>query len=216
MIKKYLAELFGTFVLVFCGTGAIILSNETNAVSDFGIALTFGLSVFAMILLFGKISGAHINPAVTIALTISKHSPLRVLLPYITFQIFGAILASLSLKILAPGNVLLGSTMPSGSELESFLLEIVMTFILVLTIYVIPDKANKKINVSAIAVSMVVGLEAFFGGPISGASMNPARSIGPAIVSGHLEHIWIYVLAPIMGASLAAFIARVVMKKSGY
>jgi len=203
-MKKYIAEAIGTFALVFCGTGAIIINEETNSiVSHAGIAITFGLIVMAMIYALGNISGAHLNPAVSIAFTIAKRFPVKQLVPYIIGQVIGALSASLVLKILFPGSLFLGATMPHGSEWQSFVLEFILTFFLMLVIINVATGSKEQGMFAGLAIGSTVLLEAMFAGPICGASMNPARSIAPALVSGHTEHLWIYITATITGATLA-------------
>lgn len=203
-MRKYLAELIGTFALVFCGTGAIIINQESGGViTHVGVAITFGLIVSAMIYSVGDISGAHLNPAVTIAFWIAKSFPIKEVAPYIISQGLGAFTASISLKLLFPLNNTLGSTLPHGSVMESFILELILTFILMFVILQVA-KGNKEQGMFAgIAIGGVVLLEAMFAGPICGASMNPIRSIAPAIISGHTEHLWVYIFAPITGAIFA-------------
>jgi aquaporin NIP len=208
-MKKYLAELIGTFTLVFCGTGAIVINQEFGGVvSHLGVAITFGLVVTAMIYSFGHVSGAHINPVVSIALWASGTFDKRELAPYLISQLLGAILASGLLRLLFPTNALLGSTHPAGSQWQSFVLEFFLTFFLMLVIL----KSTEHIETSKFA-GMVIGatvmLEALFAGPVCGASMNPARSIAPAIVSGNISSLWIYIAAPVSGALLAVFIQRI-------
>lgn len=204
MLKKYFSEFLGTFILVFCGTGAIIINEISGgAITHVGVAITFGLVVLAMIYAFGDVSGAHMNPAVTIAFATGRQIEWSQALFYIISQLVGAFVASLILKILFPVNALLGSTLPKGSELQSFILELILTFILMLVILRVSSGAKEKGITAGIAIASVVGLEAMFAGPICGASMNPARSLAPAFVSGHLEHVWLYVAAPIAGALLA-------------
>jgi aquaporin NIP len=203
-MNKYLAEFLGTFALVFCGTGAIIINQQTGgSITHVGIAITFGLVVMAMIYTFGDISGAHLNPAVTLAFTIAKKFKLNCVLPYIAVQSAGAIFASLVLKFLFPDNIFLGSTIPNGSNEQSFVLEFILTFFLMLVILQVAHGSKEQGMFAGIAIGSVVLLEAMFAGPICGASMNPARSYGPAIVSGQLTHIWIYLLAPTLGAITA-------------
>jgi aquaporin NIP len=203
-MRKYLAECLGTFILIFCGTGAVIIDQESRgAVTHVGIAVTFGLIVMSLIYTLGNISGAHLNPAVSIAFVAAKRFALKQLAPYIFSQLAGAILASLVLKLLFPHNELLGATIPSGSALQSFILEFILTFILMLVIMSVATGAKEKGVIAGVVVGSVVLLEAMFAGPISGASMNPARSLAPALVSGHLENIWIYLLAPPLGAITA-------------
>ncbi len=203
-MRKYLAEIIGTFALVFCGTGAIIINQETaGAISHVGIAITFGLIVSAMIYTVGDISGAHLNPAVTIAFYVAKVFPVKEIVPYIMSQGIGAFLASISLKFLFPANATLGSTLPSGTPIQSFVLEIILTFILMFVIIHVAKGSKEQGMFAGIAIGSVVLLEAMFAGPICGASMNPIRSLAPAITSGHTEHLWVYILAPIIGAVLS-------------
>ncbi|MFN0032390.1 MAG: MIP/aquaporin family protein [Flavobacteriales bacterium] len=200
MKQKLLAEFLGTFGLVLIGTGAIALHEEYDFVSHLGICLSFQLGVTAMILLFAKVSGAHINPAVTIAFAAAKLFSWREVLPYIIAQTLGAITASFLLKFIFPMNEMLGATQPSISVSSCFWLEAALTFILMLVVLIISQNKKFLIRDVALAAGLVVLLEAYFAGPLTGASMNPARSIGPAIVSGHLEALWIYIAAPIAGA----------------
>ncbi|RYE59159.1 MAG: aquaporin [Sphingobacteriales bacterium] len=203
-MRKYIAEAIGTFAIVFCGTGAIIINQETNGtVSHAGIAITFGLIVMSMIYGLGNISGAHLNPAVSIAFTLAGRFSLKELLPYILSQITGALLASLILRYLFPDNEFLGATRPIGSESQSFILEFILTFFLMLVIINVATGSKEQGMFAGLAIGAVVLLEAMFAGPICGASMNPARSLAPAIISGHLEHLWIYLTATIGGAALA-------------
>lgn len=203
-MRKYVAEIIGTFALVFCGTGAIIINQETNGgVTHVGIAITFGFIVMSMIYALGNISGAHLNPAVSIAFAIAKRFPGKELLPYITSQLAGALLASVVLKLLFPGNENLGATIPVGSDMQSFVLELLLTFFLMLVIINVATGSKEQGMFAGLAIGSVVLLEAMFAGPISGASMNPARSLAPAIISGNTKQIWIYLTAPVAGAILA-------------
>lgn len=203
-MKKYIAEVIGTFALVFCGTGAIIINKETSgSITHVGIAITFGLIVMAMIYSLGGISGAHLNPAVSIAFTIAKRFPLKELLPYIISQSIGAILASVILKYLFPANEFLGATIPSGSVSQSFILEFLLTFFLMLVIINVATGSKEQGMFAGLAIGSTVLLEAMFAGPICGASMNPARSLAPAIISGHIEHLWVYLTATVIGAAAA-------------
>lgn len=205
LTKRLYAEVVGTFALVFAGTGAIIINEVSGgSVSHVGIALTFGLIVLAMIYTFGDVSGAHLNSAVTIGFAFSKRFPWKEVPAYITAQLIGAFLASSLLKFLFSTNELLGATIPAGSEMQSLILEIVLTFLLMLVILSVSIGAKEKGITAGIAIGSVIALEALFAGPISGASMNPARSIAPALVSGHLEHLWLYIAGPLLGALLAA------------
>ncbi|TGD79439.1 aquaporin [Hymenobacter wooponensis] len=200
-MHKYIAEVLGTFAIIFCGTGAIIINQESHgAITHVGIAITFGLIVTSMIYALGTISGAHFNPAVSIAFTVARKFPARELLPYIVSQAIGAILASAVLRYLFPANELLGGTMPAGTEAQSFILEFILTYFLMLVIMNVAYGSKEQGLFAGLAIGGVVLLEAMFAGPICGASMNPARSLSPALVSGHLEHLWLYLVAPTLGA----------------
>jgi aquaporin NIP len=204
MIQKSIAEIIGTFALVFCGTGAIIIDNLTKGgVTHVGVAITFGLVVMAMIYGLGDVSGAHLNPAVSIAFALAGRLPLKSLGIYLASEIVGAFLASLTLRLLFPTDELLGSTLPAGSAWQSFILELLLTFFLMLVIMGVATGSKEQGLFAGIAIGSVILLEAMFAGPICGASMNPARSLAPAVVSGHLENLWVYLIAPIIGAALA-------------
>jgi len=204
-MKIYLAEFIGTFALVFCGTGAIIVNEVIpGSVTHVGIAITFGLIVMAMIYALGEKSGAHLNPAVTIAFTVNGNFPVKEMVPYIISQLLGAMAASGILKwVLFPSSVSLGATIPSGSNMQSFVLELILTFFLMLVIINVAKGSKEQGLFAGIAIGSVVLLEAMFAGPVCGASMNPARSLGPAIVSGEIKQVWIYIVAPITGATAA-------------
>ncbi|HPH99399.1 MAG TPA: aquaporin [Chitinophagaceae bacterium] len=213
-MKKYIAEVIGTFAIVFCGTGAIIINQETNgAVTHMGIAISFGLIVMVMIYTFGNISGAHFNPAVSIAFVFAKKFSCKQLFPYILSQCTGGIIASLLLKFLFPKNQLLGTTLPIGSDIQSFVLEIVLSFFLMLVILQVAHGSKEQGMFAGLAVGSVILLEAMFAGPICGASMNPARSLAPALVSLHCNKLWIYLLAPVLGSVAAVFIWRYLKSK---
>jgi aquaporin Z len=157
----------------------------------------------AMIYALGNISGAHINPAVTIAFTLAGRFNIREVLPYLVSQLLGAFLASVTLRLLFPSNETLGATLPSGTALQSFVLEFILTFFLMLVIINVATGSKEQGMFAGLAIGATVLLEAMFGGPICGASMNPARSLAPAVVSGHTEHLWLYVAAPVLGAVAA-------------
>lgn len=203
-MRKYVAEAIGTFALLFCGTGAIVINQETGgAVSHVGIAITFGFIVMAMIYTLGSVSGAHLNPAVTIAFTLAGRFQLKEVLPYIVSQAIGAVAASGVLRLLFPANKILGATLPAGTEMQSFILEFLLTFFLMLVIINVATGSKEQGMFAGLAIGSTVLLEAMFAGPICGASMNPIRSIAPALVSGHLEHLWLYIVAPVSGAAFA-------------
>jgi aquaporin NIP len=208
-MRKYLAEFTGTFIMVFCGTGAIIIDQQTGGViSHAGVAITFGLVVMSIIYALGNVSGAHINPAVSIAFALTKRFPAKQLLPYIFSQLAGGIFASAILKFLFPLNEMLGVTLPAGSVMQSFILEALLTYFLMLVIINVATGSKEQGMFAGIAIGAVVGLEAMFAGPICGASMNPVRSIAPAVISGHYEHLWLYIVAPVLGATLAVPLSK--------
>lgn len=213
-MKKYWAELMGTYIMVFAGTGAIIVNNVYGSVSHLGIGLTFGLVVMAVIYSIGSISGAHINPAVSIAFWISKRFSGKEVLPYIISQFLGAILASLTLSFMFPQHELLGATLPAGSWEQSFVMEFILTFVLMFVILLMSEGSKEVGVMTGFAVGMVVAFEAIFAGPVSGASMNPARSLAPALVSGHLTHLWLYIIATTLGASASVFAVRLIKDSS--
>ena len=209
LTQKLIAESAGTFGLVFTGTGAIVLNDVYDgSLGQIGIALAFGLAVTTMIIAVGKISGAHINPAVTLGFAAAGRMPLSHVAPFIASQIVGGILASVLVVALCPAHETLGASIPAGSVLQSFVWEMVMTLLLMWVILMITAGPKTNLILIGLAVGAVVGLEAFFGGPISGASMNPARSIGPAIVSMNLSILWLYIAAPVFGAIAAVPFCR--------
>ncbi len=200
MARRLLAELLGTFALVFAGTAAIVVNDVAGgAVTHVGICLTFGLVVLAMIYALGETSGAHMNPAVTISFWASKRFPLREVPGYILAQCVGALLASLFLRFLFPQHPTLGATLPAGEAMQSFWLEIAQGAVLMFVILGVSTGAKETGAMAGVAIGAVVALQALFAGPISGASMNPARSLGPALVSGHMEHLSLYLTAPVLG-----------------
>lgn len=203
-MKKYVAEAIGTFALVFAGTGAIVVNDVSQgAISHAGIALTFGLVVMAMIYAIGDVSGAHINAAVTIAFWVAKRFDGREVVPYIVAQLLGAFAASGVLRVLFLEHDTLGATLPAGPWWQSFVFEVLLTFILMFVILNVSTGAKEKGIMAGAAIGGVVAFEAMFAGPICGASMNPARSIAPALMSSNLQHMWLYVVAPVLGALLA-------------
>ena len=202
-MKNFLSEFLSTFFLVFAGTGAIVINQQTGgALTHLGISITFGLVVTGMIYAFGNYSGAHMNPAVTIALTIGNRFPKKDLVLYLSAQLTGAFAASGLLKVLFPACETVGITLPAGTEMQSFILEVILAFFLMFTIL---STTQEKNNYAPIAIGLIILLAALFAGPISGASMNPFRSLAPAFVSNNLQSLWIYLTAPILGTILAVF-----------
>jgi aquaporin NIP len=198
------AEAIGTFALVFAGAGAIMVDEKTGELGHVGVALTFGLVIMAMIYAVGHISGAHFNPAVSFAFALTRHFPWSHALAYWAAQVSAALAAALLLRA-SLGNVAnVGATLPSGSDGQAFLWETVLTFFLMFVIMAVATDTRAVGEAAALAIGGTVALDALFGGPITGASMNPARSAGPAIAAGELSDLWIYVAAPLVGASLAA------------
>ena len=194
-MRAIAAEFLGTFALVFFGCGAI-----ANGLPPTAVALAFGLVIGVMIYALGHISGAHFNPAVSIGFAISRHLPWSKVAVYAAAQVLGATAAALVLRVTLGPGADLGVTQPAGSDLQSFAWEAILTFFLMLVITAVATDIRAVGQAAALAIGGTVALGALVGGPISGASMNPARSIGPAIVSGDLAHLWIYVAAPIVGA----------------
>lgn len=216
-MNRLAAETFGTFCLVFAGTGAIIVDAISGgAVSHVGVALTFGLIVLVMIDSVGDVSGAHINPAVTLAFAIAGRFPWRRVLPYAAAQTTGAILASALLALLFPDAPTMGQTLPAGPPAQSLVLELFLTLILIVAILAVATGAKERGMRAGVTVGAVVALEALFAGPISGASMNPARSLAPALVSADLTHLWIYIAAPVAAAPAAVLVHRAIAPPRGH
>lgn len=210
-MKKYIAEFIGTFSMVFCGTGAMAINEVTGgSVTHVGIAMTWGLIVMAMIYAFGDISGAHFNPAVTIAFAYAKKFAWKEVPKFIVAQILGAFLASFIVLFLFPDSETLGATIPTVSVWRAFVLELLLTFFLMVVIINVSTGSKEVGSIAGIAVGSVVLLEAMFAGPITNASMNPARSLAPNVVSGNIQDLWLYILAPILGALLAVVSCKLV------
>jgi aquaporin Z len=208
MLKKLLAEFGGTFFLVFAGTGAIIINQETGgSIGHIGICLVFGVIVCAMVYAFGNVSGAHLNPAVTFSLWSAGKIDLKEVPGYVFAQVVGAFAASLTLKWFFPMNKLLGTTLPYNDSWKmAFGMEFILTFLLVFVILRVITGDKEYPALAGIIIGGTILVDALFGGPVSGGSMNPARSLAPAIVSGETKHLWAYIFAPIGGGLVAAFI----------
>jgi MIP family channel proteins len=202
LLRRLTAEVIGTFMLVFAGAGAVMVDAKTHALGHVGVAISFGLVIMAGIYAVGHISGAHFNPAVTLGFVLTRHFPPARAIGYWTAQLVGASTAAALLRG-SLGNIAhVGATLPSGSQGQSFLWELVMTAFLMFVIMAVATDTRAVGEAAAIAIGGTIGLEAMFGGPISGASMNPARSIGPALVSGDLHALWVYIAAPLAGAAI--------------
>jgi aquaporin Z len=201
--KPLVAEFLGTFTLVFAGTGSVIVNDvHSGVVSLVGIALSFGLIVLSMIYTIGDVSGAHINPAVTFGFCLSKRFPWSSFLPYVIVQCLGALAASGCLHWFFPAHENLGATLPSGAPEQSFAMEVILTGLLVFVVLNVSQGAKERGITAGIVVGAVIAWEVLVGGPVSGASMNPARSLGPAVVSGKLDHLWIYLTSTFVGSAL--------------
>ena len=211
-MRKLAAELFGTFCLVFAGTGAIVIDDLRGGVTYVGVALTFGLVVLAMIYAVGDVSGAHLNPAVTLGFFAARRLEGRRVAPYIASQCLGAALASLTLRFMFPTHATLGATFPAGEALQSFVLEVILTLILMFVILSVSTGSKEKGILAGVAVGSVIALEALFAGPVSGASMNPARSLAPAVASLRLDALWVYLTAPVLGACAGVLACRCVQE----
>jgi MIP family channel proteins len=204
--RRIVAEALGTFALVFYGSGAIMVGAKYGAFGQLGIALAFGLVIAAMVYALGHISGAHLNPAVSLAFALSRHFPWRLVGAYWAAQLVGAIAAAFLLRASLGDVANLGATTPSGSNAQSFLWEVVLTFVLMLVIMAVATDTRAVGEAAAIAIGGTVALDALVGGPVSGASMNPARSLGPALAAAEFQALWVYLLAPPVGAALGALV----------
>jgi len=206
LLRRAGAELVGTYALVTAGCGAIIVNSLTGALTHVGVALTFGLIITVMVAAAGHISGAHFNPAVTLGFALSRHFPWRNVLAYITAQLTGAIAGALTLQLLFGPISNLGATLPAGSAWQSLGLEILLTAVLMFVIMAVATDTRAAGQLAALAIGATVALDALWGGPVSGASMNPARSFGPALIAGVWRDQWVYWVGPFIGAALGAAI----------
>ncbi|HEY7399204.1 MAG TPA: MIP family channel protein [Gaiellaceae bacterium] len=204
LFRSAVAEAIGTFALVFAGCGAIVVDAKTHELGHVGVAISFGLVIMFGIYAVGHISGAHFNPAVTFGFALSRHFPWRRAGVYWVAQVAGAVAAAAILRGSLGNHADLGATLPTGSQGQAFLWEVILTFFLMFVIMSVATDTRAVGEAAAIAIGGTVGLDAMFGGPITGASMNPARSIGPALISGNLHALWLYVVAPAVGAAIGA------------
>jgi aquaporin NIP len=210
LARPLAAEFVGTFALVFAGAGAVMVDATTHQLGHVGVAVTFGLVIMAMIYAVGHVSGAHFNGAVTFAFALTRHFPWRRALGYWSAQLLGALAAAALLRASLGDVADVGATLPSGSQGQSFLWEVVLSFFLMFVIMAVATDTRAVGEAAAIAIGGTVALDALVGGPISGASMNPMRSAGPALVSGELDALWLYVVGPLVGASLGALAYQLV------
>ena len=208
LARSLVGEAVGTFALVFAGCGAIMVDATTHALGHVGVAITFGLIIMAMIYALGHVSGAHFNPAVTFAFALTRHFPRAHVLPYWGAQLAGATAAAAVLRGSLGTVAHVGATLPLGTDSRAFLWELVLTFLLMLVIMAVATDSRAVGEAAAVAIGGTVGLDAMFGGPLTGASMNPARSLGPAVVSTHLDALWIYLTAPVAGAIAGVLVDR--------
>jgi aquaporin Z len=214
MLRLALAEAFGTFTLLFAGTGAIVVNAaHGGTITHAGIAITFGLVVLAMIYAVGDLSGAHLNPAVTLGFVVAGRFPLVKAPAYLLGQAAGAFAASGTLRILFPDSPTLGGTIPAGPALQSWVFEFILTAVLMAVILGVSTGSREKGVLAGIAVGSVIALEAMFAGPVSGASMNPIRSLAPAVVSGRLESLWVYLTAPFAGAAAGVLVWNIIQPR---
>jgi MIP family channel proteins len=209
------AEALGTSALVFFGCGAIVVDAERGGLGHVGVSLAFGLVVMAMVYAFGHVSGAHINPAVTLALASRGRFAWKAVPGYLGAQIAGAVLAAVFLRASLGDVANLGATQPSGSDGQSFVWEVLLTAVLLVVIVAVATDARAVAAGAAIAIGGTIALASLVGGPISGASLNPARSLGPALVSGELDSLWIYLIAPVLGGLLGALAYDAVRSNEG-
>jgi aquaporin NIP len=209
LLRRSGAELVGTYALVTAGCGAIMIDATTNALTHLGVALAFGLVVMVMIAAVGHLSGAHFNPAVTVAFAVTRHFPLREIPAYIGSQLLGAIAGAITLQLLFGSVANLGATIPSGTALQSFGLEILLTAVLMFVIISVATDTRAAGQLAALAIGATVGLDALWGGVVSGASMNPARSLAPALVAGIWQDQWVYLTAPFVGAVIGAALYQI-------
>ncbi|MGL4512293.1 MAG: MIP/aquaporin family protein [Lacipirellulaceae bacterium] len=208
-MKRFVAEAVGTYLLVLVGTGSVVVNQSSEgAVTLVGIAAAFGLVVTAMIYSIGDLSGAHMNPAVTVAATLAKRFPAARVAPYVVAQCLGAVAASATLRGLFPDATTLGQTAPAGPVIQALIVEGLLTFLLVFVILNVTAPGKSDAALAGVVIGATVAAGILVGGPVSGGSMNPARSLGPALVAGELKHLWVYAVGPLVGGVLAAAVTR--------
>lgn len=204
LMRRSLAEAVGTFALVMCGCGAIVVDAATGTLGHLGVAASFGLVIMVMIAALGHVSGAHFNPAVTLAFAWIRHFPWREVPLYVAGQLAGAVAGALTLRAFFGAAGRIGATLPAGTSFQAFGVEILLTAVLMFVITSVATDTRAVGQLAALAIGGTVALDALWGGPVTGASMNPARSFGPALVSGLWRAHWVYWLGPILGATLGA------------
>jgi MIP family channel proteins len=211
LARRALAEGLAAFALVFAGCGAVVADATRHGLGPVGIGLVFGLVIMVMVYATGHLSGGHINPAVTVAFTLTRHFPLRDAVAYVTAQTAGATVGALALlAVWTDKPAHLGTTLPSVSAGGAFFYELVLTAFLMFVIMAVATDTRAVGAAAAIAIGGTVGLDALFGGPVTGASMNPARSLGPALVAGEWRDFWVYVAGPVLGAGVGALAYQLV------
>jgi len=213
-VRALVAELIGTFALVFAGAGAIMVDDKTRELGHVGVAIAFGLVIMVMIYAVGHVSGAHFNPAVSFAFALTRHFSWARMLGYWAAQVSGALIAAAILRGSLGDRANVGATLPAGSQAQAFLWEAILTFFLMFVIMSVATDTRAVGEAAAIAIGGTVGLDAMFGGPVTGASMNPARSLGPALVSGDLHALWLYIVAPLVGAAIGGVAYQFVRRET--
>ena len=214
LVRRLSAEFVGTFILVFAGCGAIVVDSTTHQLGHFAVAVAFGLVIMALIYTLGHISGAHFNPAVTLAFALTRQFPWTRVGGYWVAQCAGAIAAAAFLRASLGNHAHLGATLPAGTQVQSLVWEILLSFVLMLVVMAVATDTRAVGEAAAIAIGATVALDALVGGPVSGASMNPARSLGPALVTGDLHALWIYLVAPPVGAAAGALVYQLIRGES--
>ena len=213
-MKKYVAEFIGAFAIVFFGCGAVVVDTlKGGIIGHVGVNVAFGVIVAVMIYSFGNVSGAHFNPAVTIAFWAAGKLERQLIIPYVASQVLGGIAGAFMLMVIFPTTPTFGENVPAGTAFQAFALELIMTFFLMLIIHSVSTGHMEKGIMAGVAIGGYISIEGYIAGPFSSSSMNPARSIGPAIASGDYTLLWIFLTAPIIGAFLASMVRRYVVEE---